>query len=118
MRRFSRIDGLLRSIPARHITGLTATPRRRDAHHPIIEMQCGPTRHTLTARTTAETGVSRELIERRTGFDPATLPVDPGIQEILGAIASDPDRTRHIAEDALEQLAAGRFPLVHPGCYW
>ncbi|MBA3746846.1 MAG: DEAD/DEAH box helicase family protein [Solirubrobacterales bacterium] len=106
------IEALLRSIPARHITGLTATPRRRDGHHPIIEMQCGPTRHTLTATSMPETGARRVLIERRTDFDPATLPVDPGIQEVLGAIATDPERTRRIAEEVLAQLSDGRCPLV------
>jgi superfamily II DNA or RNA helicase len=36
------IERLLREIPARHLTGLTATPQRRDGHHPILSMQCGP----------------------------------------------------------------------------
>jgi hypothetical protein len=46
------VERLLREVPARHVTGLTATPRRRDGHHPIIAMQCGPVRHTLTAAHT------------------------------------------------------------------
>lgn len=31
--------------------GLTATPTRKDGHHPIIYIQCGPVRFTMNART-------------------------------------------------------------------
>ena len=106
------VERLLREVPARHITGLTATPRRRDGHHPIISMQCGPVRHTLTSTHAAETAVRRVIIERRTSFDPAVLPTDPGIQEILSAVASDPERTKRIADDVVAELAEGRYPLV------
>lgn len=106
------VERLLREVSARHVTGLTATPRRRDGHHPIIAMQCGPIRHTLTRTHAAEGAVRRVIVERRTDFDPTSLPTDPGIQEILSAIASDPQRTRRIADDVLAELAGGRFPLV------
>jgi superfamily II DNA or RNA helicase len=106
------IEKLLRGLPARHVTGLTATPRRRDGHHPIIAMQCGPVRHTLTSTQATETAVRRVLIERQTTFDATVLPTDPGIQEVLGAIAADPGRTKQIADDALTELAEGRYPLV------
>ena len=106
------VERLLRDAPARYITGLTATPRRRDGHHPIIAMQCGPVRHTLTRTHAAETAIRRVLQERRTDFDPTVLPADPGIQEILGAVASDPARTKRIADDVLAEIDEGRFPLV------
>jgi superfamily II DNA or RNA helicase len=106
------VERLLREVSARHVTGLTATPRRRDGHHPIIAMQCGPIRHTLTSTHAAEGAVRRVIVERRTDFDPTSLPTDPGIQEILSAIASDSERTRRIADDVLTELADGRFPLV------
>ncbi|MEJ7787932.1 MAG: DEAD/DEAH box helicase family protein [Solirubrobacteraceae bacterium] len=106
------VERLLREVPARHVTGLTATPRRRDGHHPIISMQCGPVRHTLVRTHAAETAVRRVVVERRTSFDPAVLPTDPGIQEILSAIASDPERTKRIADDVVAELAEGRYPLV------
>jgi len=106
------VERLLREISARHVTGLTATPLRRDGHHPIISMQCGPVRHTLTSTHAAETAVRRVIVERRTRFDPAALPTDPAIQEILSAIASDPERTKRIADDVVAELAEGRYPLV------
>lgn len=106
------VERLLRHTPARFVTGLTATPRRRDGHHPIITMQCGPVRHTLTTADATDSGVRRVLCERGTSFDPAVLPTEPGIQEVLGAIAADPSRTKQIADDVLAELADGRFPLV------
>lgn len=53
------VERLLRDIPARVITGLTATPQRRDGHHPIITMQCGPVRHTLTRSEQVEAATRR-----------------------------------------------------------
>jgi superfamily II DNA or RNA helicase len=106
------VERLLRDVSARAITGLTATPQRRDGHHPIITMQCGPIRHALTRAEQVETATRRVLITRDSGFDPAQLPVDPGIQEILSAVAGDDVRTRRIAADALGELAEGRYPLV------
>jgi superfamily II DNA or RNA helicase len=106
------IERLLREIPARHLTGLTATAQRRDGHHPILSMQCGPVRHVLTLSAQIETGTRRVLLERRTRFDPTGLPTDPGIQEILSAVADDHDRTARIANDVLSELAEDRYPLV------
>lgn len=106
------MERVLRDAPARMITGLTATPRRRDGHHPIVTMQCGPIRHTLTATEQVETATRRVLIARDSGFDPAVLLREPGIQEVLGAVAADADRTRRIAHEVIAQLREGRCPLV------
>ncbi|UTI63863.1 DEAD/DEAH box helicase [Paraconexibacter antarcticus] len=106
------VERLLRELPARAITGLTATPQRRDGHHPIITMQCGPVRHTLTRSEQVETATRRVLIARDSGFDPVRLPVDPGIQEVLSAVAADASRTRRIAADAIAELSEDRYPLV------
>jgi len=84
------IERLLGSCPARYVTGLTATPYRRDGHQPIIAMQCGPIRHTIG--TAPDDSLSLRVIRRDTAFDPAGLPPDPGIQEIYSALAADDDR--------------------------
>lgn len=75
-------------------------------------MQCGPVRHTVTHIERIETAPRRVLLERRTGFDPAQLPNDPSIQEILGAIAGDHARTARIADDVMNELAEERYPLI------
>ena len=105
-------ERVLRELPARNVTGLTATPERRDGHHPIITMQCGPVRHTITAAAQVETAVGRILLAREPPFDLTALPPEPGIQEVLTAVAGDRGRTARIAADALAELAEGRYPLV------
>lgn len=107
------IEELLREAPARYVLGLTATPRRRDGHHPIVAMQCGPVRHTMVEPVPVDRRpVRRVAVERRTAFDPGTLPIDPGVQEVLSAIARDEARTALIVSDVVEQVGEGRFPLV------
>jgi superfamily II DNA or RNA helicase len=104
------IERLLASCPARYITGLTATPYRRDGHHPIIAMQCGPIRHTIGV-----VGVDSptfRVIRRDTAFDPTGLPPDPGIQEVYSALAADDDRLELVATDTLALLADGYAPMV------
>jgi superfamily II DNA or RNA helicase len=105
-------ERVLRDLRARSFSGLTATPERRDGHHPILAMQCGPVRHTITATVAVETAARRVLLAKDTGFDATLLPPEPGIQEILGAVAGDEQRSRRIALDALGELREGRYPLV------
>ena len=104
------VERLLGSFTARYVTGLTATPYRRDGHQPIITMQCGPTRHTMDVQTGDQ--LALRVIRRDTAFDPAVLPPDPGIQEIYSALAGDERRVELIAEDARAMLAEGRSPIV------
>jgi len=42
-------ESVLSLFSARYVLGLTATPYRKDGLQPIIHMQCGPVRHTITA---------------------------------------------------------------------
>jgi superfamily II DNA or RNA helicase len=37
-------ERVMAEVKARYVVGLTATPHRRDGHHPIIQMQFGPVR--------------------------------------------------------------------------
>jgi superfamily II DNA or RNA helicase len=104
------IERVLTSCPARFVSGLTATPYRRDGHQPIIAMQCGPVRHTIDATT--DTALALRVVRRDTPFDPAVLPSDPAIQEIYSALAADDDRTELIVRDTRQLLADGRVPLV------
>jgi len=48
-------EAILKQAKARYVIGLTATPVRRDGHHPIIFMQCGPVRHSAEITETAPT---------------------------------------------------------------
>ena len=42
-----------RRSKAKFVTGLSATVARKDGHHPIIFMQCGPIRHRVDAKQQA-----------------------------------------------------------------
>lgn len=86
------IERVLAAIPAHYITGLTATPYRRDGHQAIIGMQCDPIRHVVDAATTQQQhALDLRVIRRDTSFNPHVLPRDSSIQEIYSALASDDD---------------------------
>ena len=46
-------EQVVRRAKARFVLGLSATVTRKDGHHPIIFMQCGPVRHRVDARAQA-----------------------------------------------------------------
>jgi hypothetical protein len=107
------IERILSAIPARYVTGLTATPYRRDGHQPIINMQCGPTRHTVNAASVRQQHDLELLVIRRdTSFDPSVLPNEASIQEIYGALAVDRDRLQLVAADARGLLNDGRAVMI------
>src|SRR5207249_10044572 len=62
-------EQVMRRARAKYVMGLTATPVRKDGHHPIIYMQCGPIRFNLSAREAAERSPFRHLVlPRHTAF--------------------------------------------------
>ncbi len=65
------IARVLAACPARFITGLTATPVRRDGLQPIIAMQRGPVRHTIAEAAGTELALRSSGGDR---FDPSVLP--------------------------------------------
>ena len=107
------VDGVLSAASARFITGLTATPYRRDGHQPIITMQCGPVRHTARAEISRQADIQdRRVIRRETDFNRQELPPEPSIQEIYGAIARDPDRLELVVSDARDLVRERRAVIV------
>lgn len=107
------IERVLAAIPARYITGLTATPYRRDGHQPIIGMQCGPIRHVVSTASIAERhSLELRVTRRDTNFESSALPTEASIQEIYGALAGDTDRLELIVADAREAAREGRAALV------
>lgn len=111
---------VLRSCRARYVLGLTATPIRKDGHHPIILMQCGPIRfRARTGGRTDQDPFEHVVIFRLTSFRmprPGAVEgeaeKDPEIHEIYDVLSSDPDRNELIVADVLAAVDAGRSPLV------
>jgi superfamily II DNA or RNA helicase len=104
-----QVERVLSAIPARYITGLTATPYRRGGHQPIITMQCGPVRHAISSPTDQTPHpLVRRLIRKDTSFDPTVLPPQASIQEIYAALVNDTDRLQIVLTDIRELVREGR----------
>ena len=102
-------DAILRSVKARYVLGLTATPTRRDGQQPIIFMQCGPTRHIAT-RPDGAPGNLHLIPKFWPG--PVAVPPDAPIQEVFRQLATDARRTAAIAEEVEGAFHRGRKVLL------
>ncbi|VIO79275.1 TOTE conflict system archaeo-eukaryotic primase domain-containing protein [Bradyrhizobium ivorense] len=105
-----------RHSKARYVVGLSATVARKDGHHPIIFMQCGPVRHRVDARTQAvERGIRHRVRDRSTKFElPSYLASveRPSMSAIYAALTADSGRNDLIFDDVLKSLEAKRSPIV------
>jgi len=106
-------ERVLSEVKARFITGLTATPRRRDGLQPILYMQLGPVRFTVDSRSKGSTpSFRRTLILRETGFGLATPADQSGIQVLYAQLAADKARNDLIYADVIRALGEGRSPII------
>lgn len=92
---------MLSEVKARYLVGLTATPQRRDGHHPITEMQLGPVRLRVEPQERGRAPAVRSQAHRpRDRFPDGGDDTDAGIQEIYRALASDEARNQGIVDGA------------------
>ena len=106
-------ERVLSEAKARYVVGFTATPQRRDGHHPITEMQLGPIRCTIDPRTLSEARpFAQQLIARETAFRPARQDGEPTIQQLYAALAADEERNALILGDVIAALEEGRSPIL------
>ena len=106
-------ERVLSEVKARYLVGLTATPQRRDGRHPITQMQLGPVRFRVDAKSqAARRPFDHRLIVRETGFrmDGDCSTID--IQELYHALANDGARNRRIVNDVVAVMQEGRSPIV------
>lgn len=109
-------EAVTRQCKAKYFTGLSATVTRKDGHHPIILMQCGPIRYRVDDRMQAVArSFKRRVILRKTEFklpescqDRAELT----IHEIYSALSSDEGRNDMIIRDVLESVTSRRSPVI------
>jgi superfamily II DNA or RNA helicase len=105
-------EQVLKQVKAKYIVGLTATPIRKDGHHPIIVMQCGPIRFRESAKKQAAARpFEHVVITRYTNFKMAPESGEVKIQDIYAALVLDKDRYELIFNDLLKALKMGRSPL-------
>ena len=106
-------EQVMKQVKAKYVVGLTATPTRKDGHHPIIYMQCGPTRFGMSARTMTEnTPFEHRVIPRHTEFRTRADVADITIHDIYSGLVGDTTRNELIAADLIHAVKAGRSPLL------
>ncbi|HWZ42539.1 MAG TPA: DEAD/DEAH box helicase family protein [Candidatus Saccharimonadales bacterium] len=112
----SSFEEVVRHAAAKFVTGLSATVTRKDGHHPIVMMQCGPVRHRVNAREQA-TGrpFEHSVFVCPTGFRPARA-ANPDVRiqfhDLYAELIADAQRNNSICEGVLAAVREGRSPLV------
>ncbi|MBW1703064.1 MAG: DEAD/DEAH box helicase [Deltaproteobacteria bacterium] len=104
-----------RQCPAKYVTGLSATVTRKDGHHPIIFMQCGPVRYRVDERKqAAERPFLHKVIVRNTGFrlDANSDRDDLKIHEIYSALMNNEKRNDMIINDVITAVDRKRSPIL------
>ena len=108
-------EQILKATHAKYIYGLTATPTRKDGHHPILFMHCGPIRYRDNPKKQAENRpFDHYIVPRFTSF---RVPLDRdekdvSIQELYTELMDNDFRDQRIIEDVLKNYHQGRNCLV------
>lgn len=108
-------ESILKTTTAKYIYGLTATPTRKDGHHPIFFMHCGPVRYRDDAKKQAEKRPFDHYIIPR--FTSLRTPLDREekdftIQELYSEIIGNNTRNQQIIEDVLDNYKRGRNCII------
>jgi superfamily II DNA or RNA helicase len=108
-------DEILKTAKAKYVYGLTATPTRKDGHHPIIFMQCGPVRFRDDAKRQAEKRPFDHFVIPR--FTSLRVPLDKdekdvSIQEHYSLMVVNEMRNQLIVDDVVKSHESGRNCLV------
>jgi superfamily II DNA or RNA helicase/very-short-patch-repair endonuclease len=109
-------EQVVRRAKARFVLGLSATVTRKDGHHPIIFMQCGPVRHRVDARAQAAARpFDHTVVVRPTGFQSARdtdADKRAEFQVLYQELVGDETRNRAICDEIVQAVREGRSPLV------
>lgn len=108
-------EAVARRCKACYVLGLSATIVRKDGHHPIIFMQCGPVRFRADARRqAAQRPFGHRVVLRKTDFSlsPEVDGKKYPIQKIYGDLCLDEKRNDLIFDDVLKALEQKRSPVI------
>jgi superfamily II DNA or RNA helicase len=108
-------EQILKTTIAKYIYGLTATPTRKDGHHPILFMHCGPIRYRDNPKKQAENRPFDHYIVPR--FTSLRVPLDideqeVSIQQLYTEIMESDFRNQQIIDDVLNNYHQGRNCIV------
>ena len=106
-------EQVMKKAKAKYVLGLTATPIRKDGHHPIIFMQCGPIRYKVEAKHAAKDRPFRHIMIPRINDSISLLQESKlSIQEIYKVLSEDEIRNNMIVSDVIEAVNVGKSPLI------
>ena len=109
-------EQVVRRAKAKFVTGLSATVTRKDGHHPIIFMQCGPVRYRVDAKEQARVRPFTHTVHiRPTGFKSQTTG-SPDVRRqfhgLYDELIADEARNRLICDDVVQAVRDGRSPVL------
>jgi hypothetical protein len=108
-------EQVVRRTKARYVLGLSATVTRKDGHHPIIFMHCGPVRHRVDPRVQAASRpFTHSVFVRPTPFQAAGDRTADGrveFQTLYRELAQDEPRNAAICDEVVHAVEAAERRL-------
>lgn len=104
-------EQILKKVSARYVLGLTATPIRKDGHHPIIIMQCGPIRYRSHDKNKIDP-IKYQVYIRQTTFNYSKIVPSLKITNLYTDLTNDEERNEQIFNDVLLALENKRKPVL------
>jgi Type III restriction enzyme, res subunit len=109
-------EQVVRRAKARFVVGLSATVTRKDGHHPVVFMQCGPIRYQVDAKAQAAARpFEHTVLVRPSAFQSAgSRGTDKRIefQALYQLLVEDETRNQMICDEIIQAVRDGRSPLV------
>ena len=109
-------EAVAKACKAKYVLGLSATLTRKDGHHPIVYMQCGPIRYKVDSKKQAlARPFDHRVIQRQTGFqlsDAESQDGQPTIQKVYATLIEGEKRNGMIIDDLKQLLKDKRSPLI------
>lgn len=106
-------ERILKAAHAKYIYGLTATPTRKDGHHPIIFMQCGPIRYQVDAIEAAKKrSFEHNVLSRLIFIRHPEIRNEKQFSKIYASLAESDFRNQMIVEDVVFALKQGKTPII------
>jgi superfamily II DNA or RNA helicase len=107
---------VMRRAKARFVVGLSATVTRKDGHHPIVFMQCGPVRHKVDAKAQAAARPFEHIVLVRPTSFRSLKAANPDVRlqfhDLYDELIADDERNRLIGDEVVQAIGEGRSPLV------
>jgi superfamily II DNA or RNA helicase len=105
-------EQVMKQVKARYVLGLTATPIRKDGHHPIIFMQCGQIRYRVQHKDIINQQCKYNVKIQQTQFTSPYSDSKTPINDIYASIIMHESRNQQIIDNVLTALEEKRSPLL------